>query len=74
MFQTMTGPDLKAIRKNLGLSVIQMGRAIGYGGSDRTVNVQIRRYENNTRDIPEWIARLALMFAKHGVPRQFLKA
>lgn len=70
----MTGPELQSIRKALGLSVIEMGRAFGYSGTDDTVSVTVRRYEApNGRDIPEWIARLALMFAKHGVPRGFLK-
>lgn len=63
----MTGPELKAIRQRLGLSVISMGRALGYGGNDRTVNVQVRRYEGGQRPIPEWIARLAIMYDRNGV-------
>lgn len=68
----MTGEELKAIRLKLGLSVIQMGRALGYSGNDNTVNVQVRRYELGTREIPPWIARLAFMYGKHGVPKRFL--
>lgn len=69
----MTGPELKAIRKRLGLSVIEMGRAIGYEGSDNTVNVTMRRYEApNGRTIPPWIARLAIMFDRFGVPEDFV--
>lgn len=68
----MTGTELKAIRTKLGLSVIQMGRALGYSGNDNTVSVQIRRYELGTREIPPWIARLALMFGAHGAPDGWL--
>lgn len=68
----MTGPELKAIREKLGLSVIQMGRALGYSGNDNTISVQVRRYELGMREIPEWIARLAFMYGKHGVPKRFL--
>lgn len=70
----MTGPEFQAIRKRLGLSVIEMGRALGYEGKDNTVSVTVRRYEApNGRPIPPWIARLAQMFDRHGVPRAFMK-
>ena len=65
----MTGPELRVIRKQLGLSVIQMGRALGYGGGDNTVSVQVRRWEGGQREIPPWIARLATMYGRHGVPK-----
>lgn len=64
----MTGPDLKTIRKRLGLSTLQMGRALGYRGNDNTVSVAIRQYESGQRDIPPWIARLVAMYGRHGVP------
>ena len=69
----MTGPELKAIRQKLGLSVVEFGRALGYQGQRQTVDVTVRRYELGTRDIPPWIARLAFMYGKHGVPKQFSK-
>lgn len=68
----MTGAELKAIRKSLGLSVIQFARALGYAGNDNTASVQIRRYECGSRPIPPRVARLAEMYARHGVPDQHL--
>jgi len=67
----MIGADLKAIRKRLGLSTIQFARALGYQGEDNTVSVTVRRYESNAREIPPWIARLAEMFDRYGVPDDF---
>ena len=63
----MTGPEFTAIRKRLGLSTVEMGRALGYEGQDNTVSVTVRRYESGQRDIPPWIARLAAMYGKHGL-------
>ncbi len=66
----MTGLELKAIRHALGLSVVQMGRALGYQGSDNTVSTTIRRYEApQGRAIPPWIARLVTMFHRFGIPK-----
>ena len=64
----MTGPDFCAIRKSLGLSTIQWGRAIGYTGTDNTVSVGVRRYESGARPLPPWIARLAHMYGFVGIP------
>jgi len=63
----MTPAEFKAIRKQLGLSTVAMGRAIGYEGKDNTVSVTIRKYESGGRPIPPWIARLMLMYADHGL-------
>ena len=68
----MTGPELKALRLSLGLSVPQMGRALGYQGSNLVQGIAVRRYESGNRVIPTWIGRLATMFAKHGVPQGWL--
>lgn len=68
----MSGEEMKAIRKRLGLSTIQLGRAFGYTGSDNTVSVTIRKYESELRPIPPWLARLMTMFDQHGVPERFL--
>ena len=64
----MTGPELAAIRKQLGLGTVALGRALGYQGNDNTVSVQIRAYESGGRPIPPWIARLAAMYGRFGVP------
>ena len=66
----MTGPELKAIRNRLGLSVYAFARALGYQGNDNTVGTQIRRYETNARPIPPWIERLAVCYGRYGIPRE----
>lgn len=67
----MTGYEFSAIRKRLGLSLYDWGRALGYEGNRNTVQVAVSRYERGDRDIPPWIARLAMMFDRHGVPSDF---
>jgi hypothetical protein len=64
----MTGPEFAAIRKSLGLTTAAWGRAIGYTGTDNVVASGVRRYESSGREIPTWIARLALMYGRHGIP------
>ena len=64
----MTGADLKAIRHKLKLSTTELGRALGYEGADNTISVTVRRYESGMRPIPPWIAKLADMYDRHGVP------
>ena len=66
----MTGEDMKSIRKRLGLSTTELGRAIGYEGADATVSVTIRKYESGARPIPPWIGKLVLMFGLHGLPSE----
>jgi hypothetical protein len=48
------------------------GRALGYHCEINSVKVVVRRYENGGRPIPPWIARLAWMYGRHGIPGQFL--
>jgi transcriptional regulator with XRE-family HTH domain len=67
----MTGNELRSIRRSLGLTVRELGYAIGYRGNQNTVSVAIRLYEGNKRPIPPWIGRLAAMFGKHGVPPEW---
>ncbi len=64
----MTGPELRTIRLALGLSVIQMGRALGYAGSDVAVRVQVARWETGARDVPVQVGLLAAMYGRFGVP------
>lgn len=68
---TQTPDDLRAIRKKLGLSLLQMGQAIGYQGTDQTIKNVWHRYETGERECPPWIARLAYMLGRYGVPPQF---
>jgi transcriptional regulator with XRE-family HTH domain len=68
----LTAAEFKKIRHGLGLSVVGFGRALGYEGQPNTISTTIRRYECGMREIPPWIANLAYMYGKHGVPKQFL--
>lgn len=70
--EPMTGDELRAIRRELGLTLNEFGIALGYTGSRNTISVQMRRYEAGTRDIPPWIARLAWYMGKHGIPPHWL--
>jgi transcriptional regulator with XRE-family HTH domain len=63
----MTPAEFRAIRKQLGLSTVQMGRALGYEGSDNSVSVTIRRYEAGIRPIPPTVAMLVAMYERHGL-------
>jgi hypothetical protein len=65
----VTGAELKAIRETFGLSASAMGRALGYSGPKAQIAVQVRRFERDDRRIPFWIARLALMYSRHGIPQ-----
>jgi transcriptional regulator with XRE-family HTH domain len=67
----MNGSELRSIRRSLGLTVRELGYAIGYRGNQNTVSVAIRLYEGDKRPIPPWIGRLAAMFGRYGVPPEW---
>lgn len=67
----MTGDELADIRRRLKLSIVNFGLALGYSGAEENINRTIRRYEIGDKPIPPWIARLAIMFDRYGVPRDF---
>lgn len=69
---TMTGAELHALRRRLGLSVVQMGRALGYASDDATVQRLLRRYERGDRLIPPRIAERASHLARDGLPDGWL--
>jgi len=68
----MTGPEMRAIRKRLGLSTVQLGRAFGYVGVDNSVSVTVRKYESGGKPIPVWLSRLMVMYDRHGIPPEWL--
>lgn len=68
----MKGHEMKAIRKRLGLSAIQLGRAFGYTGTAGTTAVMIRKYESDARPIPIYLERLLHMFEEHGIPDEYI--
>lgn len=67
-YNGLSGPAFQACRLRAQLSPADFGRALGYQGDDNVVGVQIRRYESGRRPIPAWVARLAVMFGRYGVP------
>lgn len=67
----MTGAQLKQIREQLGLSVVDFGTALGYLGNTNSIWVRIREFERGKRLVPETVARLALMFKWYGVPERW---
>ncbi|MGH6792159.1 MAG: hypothetical protein ACRECF_05410 [Methyloceanibacter sp.] len=70
----MTGKQFRAIRKKLGFSALRFGRALGYEkGLASTVRAQISRLDSGDREIPPCIGRLATMFSRHGIPKDFLE-
>lgn len=69
----MTPEKFKEIRRDLGLSTVQIGRAFGYSGADTTIAANIRKFESGARPIPPAIARLARMYVRNGgVPEGWL--
>lgn len=68
----MTGPELRAIRQKLGLTIIQWGRALGYSGTDESVRVSATRVET-TAIAPLRVARLADMYRRHGVHKSAME-
>ena len=64
----MTGVEFRSIREKLRLTTEAWGRALGYRGNYASVARQIRQYESGQRPTPPWIARLAAMYGRHGVP------
>lgn len=65
----MTGAQLRTLRKALGLTQVEFGRALGYT-ADGDVAAILSRMEAKER-VPERTARLATMFARFGVPERF---
>jgi transcriptional regulator with XRE-family HTH domain len=71
IYRAMTGAELRNIREAFGLSASVMGRALGYSGPKANVAVQIRRLERDARPIPPSVKRLAQMYARHGIPKEW---
>jgi transcriptional regulator with XRE-family HTH domain len=67
----MTGAELKNIREAFGLSASDMGKALGYSGPKANIAVHIRRLERDARRIPSSVERLALMYRRHGIPKEW---
>ena len=60
---SMTGSELAIIRKALGLTTTELGRAIGYTGTDDSVASSVRRLESkHDEPIPDAAAKLSYIF------------
>lgn len=72
----MTGDELKRLRERTGLTAAAFARALGYNG--KNPGLVVWRFEQPpghpwARPIPERVARLAAMFARHGVPKNLTR-
>jgi hypothetical protein len=67
----MTGTELRTIREAFGLSASVMGMALGYCGPKANIAVHIRRLERDARRIPPPVEKLALMYRRHGIPKEW---
>lgn len=69
----MTPPEtLAEARKLGGLTLAQMGAALGYRGSKHVRSVQVCAMEAGRKPISPMVSRLATMFLRYGVPTDFL--
>jgi hypothetical protein len=59
----------RSIRLELRLTLAQFGQALGYCGPN--VSITVSHMEGDRKPVPVYIERLALMFAKHGVPTKW---
>ncbi len=70
----MTGPELRAIRLKLGLTLSQMGRALGYAGNNPHRSIYRLEGEYNGRTITIQAERLAILLGERGkVPKGWLE-
>jgi len=60
----MEGREFRAIREQLRLSKNAFALALGYTGNSTNNTNQISRYENEKRQIPLYIARLAWLLGR----------
>jgi hypothetical protein len=71
IYGIMTGAELRSIREAYGLSASVIAKALGYSGPKANMAVQVRRLERNARPIPPSVEKLALMYARHGIPEEW---
>lgn len=63
----MNGADLHELRVKLGIGLAQLGLALGYSGNPGTLRRLLRRMENDTRQIPAGVQKIAHWYAEHGL-------
>jgi hypothetical protein len=64
----VTGSEFRAVRYRLGLSAMEWGRALGYGGTPNSVRSVISRLESGSRPVPAVVGLLAWMYGRYGIP------
>lgn len=68
----MDGSEFHAIRRQLGRTKVQFAQLLGYTGSEKNMITQIDKYEQDRRQVPLYIARLAWLLgqlhANHPIP------
>lgn len=62
----MTGEELKAIRKSLGLTQSDFGRILEAGRAKHYA-----RYESGERPLPARMGKLVEMIRRHGLPEEW---
>jgi hypothetical protein len=67
----MTDQQLRSIRELYSLSASSIGLLLGYSGPRANIAVTIRRLERDIRRIPPAVEKLAWMYAKFGIPREW---
>ena len=64
----MLGEDLRAIRKQLGLSAYAWGQLLGFTGSRNSIQVTVSRLERGGYRIMPHTAMLAESYRVNGIP------
>jgi hypothetical protein len=64
----MTGDEFKAIRTELRCTAEAFALALGYECKPQSLRTIIYYFETGRREIPDTVARLAMMFEIHGIP------
>jgi transcriptional regulator with XRE-family HTH domain len=63
---------IRAAREQVGLSQADFGQALGYGGTKQSRRGILSAFENGHKPAPIFVARLAEMFRRYGVPKDFM--
>jgi transcriptional regulator with XRE-family HTH domain len=63
---------IRAAREQVGLSQADFAQALGYGGTKQTRRSIMSAYENGHKPVPVFVERLAEMFKRFGVPKDFI--
>lgn len=66
----MTGPEFRAIRQQLDLTQEAWGRALGFTGAN--IRITVNQIEAESKTLTSAVERLAWMYGKHGIPKQYL--